>query len=408
MNTRHPVIRELRRSGPLVGLLALAVLLALTIASPTRAQETPEPTPEVTTAEIAANVVVSPPVRVVPVGEEFVVDVLAEDVEHLAGFEFTISYDPEQVSYQRAEELGALLESSARGDVTCDDPLIDDGTVAFSCETGGQPVCAGGASGASGSGRLGRLFFNSSSAGEVEFDLVATALFLDDVEPCVQDIGDEIAHATEPSTVLIIREGHTVQEEPALVKIVAPVEPVESGEEFAVELLIENVEHLSAFDFTISYDPELMSYERVEDAGLFLATGEREDINCPEATSTEDKVSAFCVTPGQPLFCMGGPPGASGSGLLARVVFKARSGGVAVLELSDPTTLALDDFSPCDLNFNIPEIPHTRQSASVELLGSDDGIPWLIVGPIIGAVAFVLIAGGIGLSLRRRGGDATP
>ena len=387
-------------------MVALAVLLALTIASPTRAQETPEPTAEPTPDEAGPRVVVSPPVRLAQVGEEFAVEVLAEDVEHLASFQLEVEYDAEQVSYQRAEELGAFLESSARGDVTCGDPVVDDGTVAFSCETGGQPVCAGGASGASGSGLLGRLFFNSSSAGEAAFDLVATALILDDVEPCGEDIGDEIAHGTENSTVLITREGHTVQDEPALVKIDAPIEPIEAGEEFAVELLVENVEHLAAFDFTISYDPELVSYERVEDAGLFLATGEREDISCPEATSTEGKLIVFCVT-NHPPFCLGGPTGASGSGLLARVFFKARGEGVAMLDLSDPTTLALDDINPCDPNLNIPEIPHTRQSASVELLGGG-GLPWLIVGPIIGVVALLVIGGGIGLSLRRRVGDAAP
>jgi hypothetical protein len=205
--------------------------------------------------------------------------------------------------------------------------------------------------------------------------------------------------------VVIAREGHTVQEEPALVKIDAPTEPVAAGEEFTVELLVENVEHLSAFDFTISYDPELLSYERVEDEGQFLATGEREDITCPEAISREGELIVFCVTPDLP-FCMGGPSGASGSGLLARVFFKARGEGVAMLELSDPTTLALDDINPCDSNLNTPPIPHTRQNASVELLGGG-GFPWLIVGPIIGVVA-LLVIGGIGLRLRRRGGDAAP
>lgn len=407
MNAHHPRIRERRRRGRLVGLVALAVLLAFTIASPVRAQETPEPTAEPTPDEQGPRVVVSPPVRLVPVGEEFVVEVRAEDVEHLASFQVEVEYGAEQVSYQRAEELGAFLESSERGDVTCDEPVVDDSTVAFGCETGGQPVCAGGASGASGSGLLGRLFFNSSSAGEAEFDVVATALVLDDVEPCPDGEAQTIAHGTETSTVLIIREGHTVQDEPALVKINAPVEPIEAGEEFAVELLVEDVEHLAAFEFTISYDPELMSYERVEDAGLFLATGERQNISCPDATSREGWLNVFCVTRVLGAYCVGAPAGASGSGLLARVILKARGEGEAMLELSDPTTLALDDAIPCDANLNIPEIPHTRESATVELLGGD-GLPWLIVGPIIGVVALLVIGGGIGLSLRRRGGDAAP
>ena len=407
------MIRELRRRGRLVGLVALAVLLALTIASPVGAQETPEPTAEPTpgdTAEEAGpNVRVSPPVQLVLVGEEFVVELLAEDVEHLASFDLEMAYDPEQLSYQRAEELGAFLDSSDRGGVTCGDPVVEGGSIAFSCETGGQPVCAGGASGASGSGLLGRLFFNSSSVAEAAFDLVATTLVSDDVAPCPDGEAQAIAHATENSTVLIVREGHAVQDEPALVRLDAPVEPIEAGEEFAVEVLVENVEHLAAFEFVIVYDPDLMTYQRIADEGQFLATGERENVTCPEATSPENSVYIFCVTNHQS-YCVGGPAGVSGSGLLARVFFKARSGGVAMLELSDPTTLALDDFSPCDLNFDIPEIPHTRQGVSVELLGGS-GLPWLIVGPVIGVAALVLIGGGFA-GLRqyrgRRGGDAAP
>ena len=406
-------IRKLRLAGRLVGLIALAVLLALAIASPTRAQETPEPTaeptPEDTTDEADPRVVVLPPVRLVQVGEEFVVEVLVEEVEHLAAFDFTISYDPELASYERAEELGAFLDSGDRGDVTCGDPVVDDGTIAFECETGGQPVCVRRLPGVADSGLLVRLFFTGESAGETPLDLVATTLVSGDLAfPCSDGVALEIAHATDTSTVLITREGHTVQEEPALVKIVAPVEPVEAGEEFAVELLIENVEHLSAFDFTISYDPELMSYERVEDAGLFLATGEREEITCPEATVAEGRLNVFCVTRVLGAYCQGAPAGASGSGLLARVFFKASGEGEARLELSDPTTLALDDINPCDLNLNIPEIPHTRQNASVELLGGDDSFPWLIVGPGIGVVALLVIVGGIGLRLRRRVGDTAP
>jgi hypothetical protein len=34
------------------------------------------------------------------------------------------------------------------------------------------------------------------------------------------------------------------------------VQPVESGDEFQAAVLVDNVEHLAGFDFTIGYDPE--------------------------------------------------------------------------------------------------------------------------------------------------------
>ena len=229
----------------------------------------------------------------------------------------------------------------------------------------------------------------------------------------------------------------TPQETFSRIKIQAPLEPIAVGEEFEVSVLVEEVEHLAAFDFTIAYDPARLEPVAADDgdgtpaatdgpditadrivvrgdAGEFLATGERGvNMSCDGPFFREDagdRVFVSCVTLGPPL-CLEGLPGADGSGLLGRLFFKAKAAGVTTLELIDPTSLLLDDVQPCDPaeDPRTIEILHRREGATVEVQG-DSGFPWLIVGPIVGVVLVVLIGGGAAWFLRygRRGVAATP
>ena len=212
----------------------------------------------------------------------------------------------------------------------------------------------------------------------------------------------------------------------ALIKIQAPAEPITVGEEFEVLVLVEDVEHLAAFGFAIAFDPARLRPvdeatpadgdgtppDRLKvrgDAGEFLETSERgENMTCDGPYFSEDTgniVFVSCVTLDRPL-CLEGLPGADGSGLLGRMVFKAEAAGETTLELIDPTSLLLDDVEPCDPaeDPRTIEIPHRREGATVELK-ADSGFPWLIVGPIAGVVLVVLAGGGAAWFLRsgRRG-----
>ena len=228
----------------------------------------------------------------------------------------------------------------------------------------------------------------------------------------------------------------TAQETPeetfARIKIQAPAEPITVGDEFEVLVLVEEVEHLAAFDFAIAFDPARLQPvddaddaddddappDRLEvrgDAGEFLATGERgENMLCDGPYIREDAgsiVFVSCVTLDPPLCLEGGRPGADGSGLLGRMVFRAEAAGETELELIDPTSLILDDVQPCDPaeNPRAIEILHRREGTTVELEGKS-GFPWLIVGPIVGVVLVVLVGGGATWVLRygRRGVAASP
>lgn len=145
------------------------------------------------------------------------------------------------------------------------------------------------------------------------------------------------------------------------------VQPVESGDQFQATVLVENVEHLAGFDFSIGYDPErvkpvetgasgdtplpenVVLIEAVDVGQVITQNGERQDMICdtPKADSSQSTATVSCVTVGPPL-CLGGDAGASGSGVLGRVVFESKGGGLTTLEITS-STLVLDDYDICQV-----------------------------------------------------------
>ncbi len=194
----------------------------------------------------------------------------------------------------------------------------------------------------------------------------------------------------EPETDTLIR-----------VEVDALTQPVQSGDEFEARVMVDNVDHLAGFDFTIQYDPQRLKFERVSDEGTFLDSGARQDKICDMPETAENAVNVLCNTLGPPL-CFGGEAGASGSGLLARAVFRSKGGGSTMLDIIN-STLALDDVQPCDPeNGAVQQIPHRREGASVQLIGGPGGgISWAIVGPAI-AVGVVVVALAASAWYRRR------
>jgi len=225
---------------------------------------------------------------------------------------------------------------------------------------------------------------------------------------------------------LLLLSPARAQETLVRIEIDAPVQPVPSGEEFEARVLVENVEHMAGFSFTIEFDPdriepieddaELAPAEQLEgdlpvrvlDVGAFLTESERrEGIICGRPVARDidgdgkrEALSVSCVTTGPPV-CLDGAPGVSGSGLLARVVFKSKGGGSTELRLTD-STLALDDIADCDIDEGgAQQIPHRPEHATVELAGGG-GTSAAVIGIIVAVVVIVVIAGVGGFLWYRR------
>lgn len=94
----------------------------------------------------------------------FAVDLLAENVANLGGFQFTLNYDP---SILHAEEVseGPFLASTGR-EVLCRDPEIGDGAAGLVCVTlGAEPA------GPDGSGVMATVTFTALASGDTDLEL---------------------------------------------------------------------------------------------------------------------------------------------------------------------------------------------------------------------------------------------
>lgn len=194
----------------------------------------------------------------------------------------------------------------------------------------------------------------------------------------------------------------------ALIRVDPPPEPVPSGSEFDVNLVVDDVANLAAFQVTLRFDPEMMAYQKIEQ-GPFLGSSGR-DVLCQDPVVGTGSVGISCVTTSPPV-SVGGPEGPSGSGLLAAVTFSPSQSGEAELELSN-VILVLDDLDPDGQTI---EIPSRTQNGAVELLGGGGGFNWVLWAPIIAGGAVVVLAAvvaagalGFGPARRARPGEGGP
>jgi hypothetical protein len=166
-------------------------------------------------------------------GTEFPVKVSVDSVEHLAGFDFTITFDPKRIApvfastsgqqntpegtvlpgtplpgasnlVVKTANLGAFLTSTGRTGLQCGQPaLVDQTHVGVLCSLLGAPLCFGGQPGVSGSGELASVYFKSKGGGPTELQFSKTDLVLDDFDQCTV----QVAGTSElPGACLPIRD----------------------------------------------------------------------------------------------------------------------------------------------------------------------------------------------------------
>jgi LPXTG-motif cell wall-anchored protein len=243
--------------------------------------------------------------------------------------------------------------------------------------------------------------------------------------------------SSTPAATIALGEGTpaaTVEPTPDLsvktvvrIEVDAQTKPIPSGQEFEARVMIDNVEHLAGFSFTISYDPKRLEPIKPSSAeitpeltpqdtpvaglngnpvknralGDILASSPRKDgVICSGPVAQNSAVAAACVTRFPPI-CLGGAVGASGSGLLGAVYFKSKGGGPTTLTLA-ASDLVLDDVQPpCDpVDFQVQAIPNRRENVTIDL--AKGGSSSTLLAVIIGVVVVVIIGGAGYLWYRRR------
>lgn len=208
------------------------------------------------------------------------------------------------------------------------------------------------------------------------------------------------------------------------IEVDADVQPVHSGDEFEVRVVVDNVEHLGSFGFHLVYDSDRVEPVRADgeevptdqpddalpdqtvdpiagdiqvkgELGELLSTGDR-GLVCagPMIRRTDPgKVFAVCASPSPPV-CLGGPDGVSGSGILGKVVFESKGGDMTSFSLSS-LDLVADDVDPsCDPEELTPlVIPHEQGGAVVVTLSGGGGISTLLLVAIIAIIVIVVLVG---------------
>ena len=112
-----------------------------------------------------------------------------------------------------------------------------------------------------------------------------------------------------------------------LVSAVAPTDPVQLGETFAVALDIAQVDTpLSGFQLDLSYDPSILDFLAATE-GAFLDTTDHQVV-CPAVAQSPGHVRLACAS-------IGAEDGPTGGGTLATLTFQARIEGESDLTLSN-------------------------------------------------------------------------
>jgi hypothetical protein len=256
-------------------------------------------------------------------GNSITVTVKAFNAVNLGAFSFTVLFDASVLSYESIA-IGPFLGSTGRS-VFCE-PATAAGSVRLSCSSlGSEPP------GPTGNGVLGTISFNGATAGSSALTL-SQVLF---TRPSAQIIPTgSLQHGAAtisacsgscPTATPTDVGSPTPTATPGGVAVVGVNPPsftVSPGSTFTVDVTVDHVHNLGAFEFVFEYSQG--GFVDVVDVqpGTFLgATGR--PVVCPTPTVSSFTVRYSCGTLGSSAL------GPSGSGVLATLTLHANDIGIA-------------------------------------------------------------------------------
>ena len=308
---------------------------------------TPGPTPTATAVPGPVMVRIAPASQEANVGTPFTVDVVVDNVKNLGAFEFTAGYDPSLLQYAGVQQ-GPFLKSTGRAS-QCPTIDVSESSVRMVCVTlGPEPA------GPNGSGVLATITFLPLDTATVPVDITIEQVLLTDPMAKTIAAGKQngwvtIGPALEPTSTPTPGPSPTPTDtrtpgppgSPTPTATFVPgttavmIDPqsqqVAPGEEFTVDVVVQNVANLGAYDFTLIYNPNVINLEGVSNLSFLGSTGRF--VSCPPPIADGWVLRFGCVTTGT------GIPGPSGSAQLAEIVFRAVDPvpppGWSTLELQD-------------------------------------------------------------------------
>ncbi|MGA2285417.1 MAG: cohesin domain-containing protein [Dehalococcoidia bacterium] len=173
-------------------------------------------------------------------------------------------------------------------------------------------------------------------------------------------------------------------------------QPIKQGDpDFDVNVLVSDMNNLAGYQFSLQYDPSVLKFVDVKGDALLGSTGR--EVNCPTKNDNAGLLQLVCVTISPPV-SMGGKAGPDGAGTLATVTFSPKGGGDSALNLTDVKLVAAE----VDEAGMPVETANSVQNASVHVVGTGGGFPWLIILSAVGVVVVVGAVGGGGAVVVKR------
>jgi hypothetical protein len=279
-------------------------------------------------------------------GSTVTVSIAVDAVTNLGAYEFTLAFNPAVLEFVSVSN-GPFLGSTGRP-VFCPAPTIGANTVQFACVTTGSTP-----DGPSGSGVLSVLEFLAKGPGTSTLDLFDAALATPrgaDLPTAVQDGTVDVTLAPTPTPTPCpggicptptVTPTRTVTPTPTATPLpvsCAPeagttvcVQPPEltapPGNNFSVDIVVDEVSDLGSFEFTLAFDSTVTALTGVSNGPFLGSTGRT--VNCNDPIPGAGNVRFVCRTLGA------APPGPSGSGALATVGFFALAEGSTQLHLQE-------------------------------------------------------------------------
>jgi hypothetical protein len=163
-----------------------------------------------------------------------------------------------------------------------------------------------------------------------------------------------------PTNTPTVTETRTPTSTPsALLSVAPPSLQASRGASVAVQIELANVANLGAYEFTLSYDPDVLAAPLVIDQGFLDTTGQT--VLCLPPIVEPGQVRFGCVT-------LGPSDGASGSGTLATVTLVTSCEG----DGSDVTLESALLASPFGSQIGVQQISHGQVTLTGEPCGSPD------------------------------------
>jgi hypothetical protein len=318
------------------------------VSCPTATETPTMPPPTATPEPGAASITLNPASQSVFESQQFLIDADISGATNVGAIQITLAFDASKVAFV-SSVVGPFLSSTGR--------LLDcsiqpgAGFVTLSCTSRADGTSN--PPGASGSGNIARFTFQGIGLGTSTIAPSDVLLLKPDAGVLPVGALNAAAVTVDPcpgvcptATPTPTAGPATSTPTPGSGATVGSVSPVDNdviiGEEFTVDVLVSNVTNLGAYEFTLTFAPDIPPpYLEVVSVvnGPFLGSTGR-NVNCQTPIASVIDVRLGCGTTGS-------APGASGSGLLASVTFRATTinSGPLTLSLFQLTTPLADTIA---------------------------------------------------------------